>query len=144
MDIPTVGIDCPEPAGVAGVRSHTCPVELPAKSEPKTVEVNRGRLVADARWKRATDLSQAIVEIFQSSGPARRDDNFNARTRSPALAHSQDFVLITGRIGILQETRLRPGEPPGRVEKPVVKGVARPSAKRRDEIELFGDRASRT
>ena len=110
VDVPAIGIDCPGAVDVAGVGSPTCPVKFPAKSEPKSVEVNRVRLVAGARWKRPTDPSQAIVEIFQSSSPARRDGEFNACACSPALAHSQDLVLITGRIGIFKETRLRPGD----------------------------------
>ena len=67
---------------------RTRPVELPIEAKPNTIEANRGRFVTCARWKSAAGLSQAVVEIFQSGGPARRDGKFGARAQSPAGARS--------------------------------------------------------
>src|SRR5258708_14404955 len=84
-----------------------------------------------------------VVEIFQSGSPARCDRKFSASAQGPARAHSQNLLLATGQVRF-QQPRLRPGEAPGRVEKPVVRCVTRSAANRRDEVELFGDGAGRS
>src|SRR5258708_1887116 len=128
MDIPAAGVDRPGVADVGGVLGLAGPGELPIESKPNTVEVNRGRFVTGARRKSAAGFSQAVIEIFQSGGPPRRDGKFSAGTQRPARAHSQHLVLVTGQARAFKETRLRPRESPGRVEKPVVECVTRPAA----------------
>src|SRR5271163_634903 len=148
MDIPAIGVKRPGVTGVAAaiaaVRSCTRPIQFPVQSNPNTVEIHRRRFVCRARRERSADFSQAIVEIFQSSGPARRDGKFGARTESPSLAYSQDLVLVTRQVRVLEEPSLRPSESTGCVEQPLVERITSPAAHRRDEVEFFSNSAERS
>src|ERR1019366_2291415 len=141
VDIPAIGVDCPRVTRVAAVCGCTCPIQPPVESNPDTIKVNRSRFIPGAQWERAAGFSQTIIEIFQSGAPARRDGKFGTCAQSPTRTHSQNLVLVTCRVGVLEEPRLRPSKPPRRVEKPVAKSVARTATHRRDEVELFGDGA---
>ena len=88
-------------------------------------------------------LFHAIVEIFESRSPVRRDRKLYARTKCKALAQSQNLLFVTGQIGVVQEAGPGPRKSPGRVEKPVVKGITHAAAECRNEVELFGDGAGR-
>jgi hypothetical protein len=68
-----------------------------------------------------------------------RDGKFSACAHGPTRAHAQNFVLAAGQVGLLQESRLRPGEAAGCVEKPMIERVTGPATNRRDEVKLFGN-----
>jgi hypothetical protein len=135
VDIPAIWVDRPRARDIAGVRRHTCPVDS------RRLKINRRRFVTGARWESTAGFTQVVVEILQSRSPARRNGKFRARAESPARAHSRNLVLVAGQARVSKEPRLRPGEPTGCVEKPMIEGITDPAAHCRNEVKLFGHSA---